>query len=32
MNKLTKDQLMKLYNEGENLSGKPIFILFKADW
>ena len=23
---------MKLYDEGKNLSGKPIFILFKADW
>ena len=32
MNKLTKEELMKLYNEGENLSGKPIFILFSATW
>ena len=32
MNKLTKEQLMKLYSEGKNLSGKPIFIDFYADW
>ena len=32
MNKLTKSELMKIYNKGENLLGKPIFILFKADW
>ena len=32
MNKLTKEELMKLYNEGENLSGKPIFISFYATW
>ena len=32
MNKLTKEELIKIYNEGKNLSGKPIFILFKADW
>ena len=32
MNKLTKNELMNIYNEGENLLGKPIFILFKADW
>ena len=32
MNKLTKNELMKIYNEGENLLGKPIFISFKADW
>ena len=32
MNKLTKSELMKLYNEGKNLSGKPIFIDFYATW
>ena len=32
MNKLTKNELMKLYNEGKNLSGKPIFIDFYATW
>ena len=32
MNKLTKQELMKLYNEGKNLSGKPIFISFYATW
>ena len=32
MNKLTKDELMKLYSEGKNLSGKPIFIDFYASW
>ena len=32
MNKLTKEELMKLYNEGKNLSGKPIFISFYATW
>ena len=32
MNKLTKEELMKLYNEGKNLSDKPIFIDFYADW
>ena len=32
MNKLTKEELMKSYNEGENLSGKPIFISFYATW
>ena len=32
MNKLTKEKLMSLYKEGKNLSDKPIFILFKADW
>ena len=30
MNKLTKNELMKLYDEGKNLSGKPIFIDFYA--
>ena len=32
MNKLTKNELMKLYDEGKNLSGKPIFISFYATW
>ena len=32
MNKLTKEELMKLYNEGKKLSGKPIFIDFYATW
>ena len=32
MNKLTKEELIKLYNEGKNLSGKPIFISFYATW
>ena len=32
MNKLTKQELMKLYNEGKNLLGKPIFIDFYATW
>ena len=32
MNKLTKEELMKIYNVGENLADKPIFIDFYADW
>ena len=32
INKLTKEELMKLYDEGKNLSGKPIFIDFYATW
>ena len=32
MNKLTKEELIKSYNEGKNLSGKPIFISFYATW
>ena len=32
MNKLTKQELMKLYNEGKNLTDKPIFIKFHATW
>ena len=32
MNKLTKEEFMKIYNEGENLSDKPIFIDFYATW
>ena len=32
MNNLTKSEFMKMYNEGENLSDKPIFIDFYATW
>ena len=32
MNKLTKEELMKIYNEGKNLIDKPIFIDFYATW
>ena len=32
MNKLTKEELMKIYNVGENLTDKPIFIDFYAGW
>ena len=32
MNNLTKDEIMKIYNEGKNLTDKPIFIDFYADW
>ena len=32
MNKLTKEELMKLYDKGKNISGKPIFIDFYATW
>ena len=32
MNKLTKEVLSKIYKEGKNLSDKPIFIDFYADW
>jgi len=32
MNNLTKKELMKIYNEGENLINKPIFIDFYATW
>jgi len=32
MNNLTKEELMKIYNEGKNLIGKPIFIDFYATW
>ena len=32
MNKLTKQELMKIYNKGKNLIDKPIFIDFYADW
>ena len=32
MNKLTKEEFMKIWNEGENLTDKPIYIDFYADW
>ena len=32
MKNLTKEELMKIYSEGENLTDKPIFIDFYADW
>jgi hypothetical protein len=32
MNKLTVDKLKKIYDGEKNLSDKPIFITFKADW
>jgi thioredoxin len=32
MNKLTKNKLIKIYNEGKNLTDKPIYIDFYADW
>ena len=32
MNNLTKEEFMKIYNKGENLTDKPIFIDFYATW
>ena len=32
MNNLTKEEFMKMYNEGENLTDKAIFIDFYATW
>ena len=32
MNKLTKDKLDIIFKDGKNISGKPIFIDFYADW
>ena len=32
VNKLTKQDLMKIYDEGKNLIDKPIFIDFYATW
>ena len=32
MNNLTKSEFMKIYNEGKNLTDKPIFIKFFATW
>ena len=32
MNNLTKTEFMKIYNEGKNLTDKPIFIKFFTTW
>ena len=32
MNNLTKSEFMKIYDEGKNLTDKPIFIKFSATW
>ena len=32
MNNLTKTEFMKIYDEGKNLTDKPIFIDFYATW
>ena len=32
MNNLTKSEFMNIYNKGENLTDKPIFIDFYATW
>ena len=32
MNNLTKSEFMKIYNEGKNLTDKPIFIKFHTTW
>ena len=32
MNNLTKEEFMKIYSEGKNLTDKPIFIDFYATW
>ena len=32
MNNLTKEEFMKIYDEGKNLTDKPIFISFYATW
>ena len=32
MNNLTKEELMKIFNYGKNLTDKPIYIDFYADW
>ena len=32
MNNLTKSEFMKIYDEGKNLTDKPIFISFYATW
>ena len=32
MKNLTKNELMKIYSEGKNLTDKPIFIDFFATW
>ena len=32
MTNLTKNELIKIYDTGKNLTDKPIFIDFYADW
>ena len=32
MNNLTKEEFMKIYKDDKNLTDKPIFIDFYADW
>ena len=32
MNNLTKEKFQEIYKDDKNLSGKPIFIDFYADW
>ena len=32
MNNLTKEEFTKIYKDGKNLTDKPIFIDFYADW
>jgi len=32
MNKLTKDQFEGMYKDNKNLTNKPIYIDFYADW
>jgi len=32
MNNLTKEKFKELYKDGKNLTDKPIFIDFYADW
>ena len=32
MNNLTKSELTRIYDKGKNLTDKPIFIDFYADW
>ena len=32
MNKLTLDEFQDMYKDRENISGKPIYIDFYADW
>ena len=32
MNSLTKEKFKEIYKDGKNLTNKPIFIDFYADW
>jgi thiol:disulfide interchange protein len=32
MNNLTQDKLDKIFKDGKNISDKPIYIDFYADW